>query len=47
MQQVCEVLQIQEALEDNLYLNLPCIIKRNKFVILDFLKDMMCKRIQC
>ncbi|XP_060963731.1 uncharacterized protein LOC115717505 [Cannabis sativa] len=45
-QEMCNLLRMNEALENSLYLGLPCVMGRNKNAILGFLKDKMQKRIQ-
>ncbi|XP_060964883.1 uncharacterized protein LOC133033858 [Cannabis sativa] len=45
-QEMCNLLRMNEAPENSLYLGLPCVMGRNKNAILGFLKDKMQKRIQ-
>ncbi|KAM6600853.1 hypothetical protein CsatA_020462 [Cannabis sativa] len=45
-QDMCNLLRMNEAPKNSLYLGLPCIMGRNKNAILGFLKDKMQKRIQ-
>ncbi|XP_060969607.1 uncharacterized protein LOC133036861 [Cannabis sativa] len=42
---ICNLMHIQEAGEDSMYLGLPSIVGRNKNAVLGFLKERMRKRI--
>uniref|UniRef100_A0A803PQG5 Reverse transcriptase domain-containing protein n=1 Tax=Cannabis sativa TaxID=3483 RepID=A0A803PQG5_CANSA len=42
---ICNMMHIQEAVEDSMYLGLPSIVGQNKNAVLGFLKERMRKRI--
>uniref|UniRef100_A0A803PJ01 Reverse transcriptase domain-containing protein n=1 Tax=Cannabis sativa TaxID=3483 RepID=A0A803PJ01_CANSA len=42
---LCNILGMNEAMENNMYLGLPCTMGRNKNAILGFLKDKLQKKI--